>query len=234
MDDVAHTFHVLEQAPGIVKVADRTASFFPSSYWASFNVPSDREIYDLLGFGLKDPTDIKYALELYEDAPRAVMLREGQEAVDSVVAMRHLIALNDWAHDPRSLGHAFVAVAGRGDLEPEHELTPEEEYLDVSPIFSPLEGAIDGKVVSVREVFHDGAQHLSLHARVGPTHDQQPPFCWEERLGSRPECFEFAWDRLSPGTLLAEAVVVTGGVGGSGTPGPPLLRGGGRGGGGGK
>jgi len=43
-----------------VKITDRSSTLFSSpssssfsSYFASYNVPSDREIYDYLGFGLK-------------------------------------------------------------------------------------------------------------------------------------------------------------------------------------
>ena len=47
----------LFQAPDKVKVTDRSSTLFSSSssssYFASYNVPSDREIYDYLGFGLK-------------------------------------------------------------------------------------------------------------------------------------------------------------------------------------
>jgi hypothetical protein len=75
---------------------------------------------------------------------------------------------------------------------------------------------MDAKVVSIREAFSSPDGHLSLHARVGPTHDQQPPFCWAGHededaegtdKGTRPACFRFAWERLSPGKVLAEAIL---------------------------
>jgi hypothetical protein len=37
---------------------------------------------------MQDPYDIKFALELYEEAPRARMLREEQADVDSVEGMK--------------------------------------------------------------------------------------------------------------------------------------------------
>ena len=75
---------------------------------------------------------------------------------------------------------------------------------------------MDAKVVSVREAFFSRDGHLSLHARVGPTHDQQAPFCWaghkeekkeEMEKGTRHACFRFAWERLSLGKVLAEAIL---------------------------
>ena len=135
------------------------------------------------------------------------------------------------------MGHAYLAVAERGDLEAAHTevmLAKDVENaggndplfssssssssrsplssISPSPVFAPLEGAMDAKVVSVREAFFSPDGHLSLHARVGPTNDQQPPFCWvgheeedEEMMdrGTRPACFRFAWERLSPGKVLA-------------------------------
>jgi hypothetical protein len=152
-----------------------------------------------------------------------------------------VIQYNDYEHDPRSLGHPFIAIAGRGDLECTHTQTPThtDTYTDtkqqvISP-FSCLEGAIDAKVVSIREAFGDSIHthtdthtqtdtplpsppHLSFHARVGPTHDQQAPFCWsvnEDEEGEKdrnhihthPHCFVYEWDRLSPGASLAEALM---------------------------
>jgi len=140
------------------------------------------------------------------------------------------------------LGHAYLAVAGRGDLEAAHtevmlakdvEKVKEGESVSTSsssssssrssfssasppPVFAPLEGGMNAKVVSVREVFFSRDGHLGLHARVGPTHDQQAPFCWaghenedeeEKDKGTRPACFRFAWERLSPGKVLAEAIL---------------------------
>lgn len=153
---------------------------------------------------------------------------------------QYLIQYNDYEHDPRSMGHAYLAVAGRGDLEAANtEVMLAKDLEDAtendplfssssssssqsplysispSPVFAPLEGAMDAKVVSVREAFSSPDGHLSLHARVGPTHDQQIPFCWaghEEEdgettdKGTRPACFRFAWERLSPGKVLAEEI----------------------------
>jgi hypothetical protein len=142
------------------------------------------------------------------------------------------------------LGHPFIAIAGRGDLECTHTQTPTHTYTYtytdtkqqvISP-FSCLEGAIDAKVVSIREAFGESihtkrdthtqtdtplsssSPHLSFHARVGPTHDQQLPFCWSvnddeegedtNHIHTHPHCFMYEWDRLSPGALLAEALKV--------------------------
>lgn len=132
---------------------------------------------------------------------------------------QRLIQYNDYMRDSRSLGHAYLAVAGRGDLEISYvnSLKKENEgnfsfaQMNGSP-FASLEGAMDAKVVSVNEAFSSPENHLSLHARVGPTYDQQPAFCWSDHPeevnafenGTHPDCFRFEWERLSPGTLLAD------------------------------
>lgn len=132
---------------------------------------------------------------------------------------QRLIQYNDYMRDSRSLGHAYLAVAGRGDLEISYvnSLKKENEgnfsfaQMNGSP-FASLEGAMDAKVVSVNEAFSSPEIHLSLHARVGPTYDQQPAFCWSDHPeevnafenGTHPDCFRFEWERLSPGTLLAD------------------------------
>ena len=50
----------------------------------------------------------------------------------------------------------------------------------------------------------------SFHARLGPTHDDQPPFCWKQFDGllnkrgrpyfhlGHPECYSFSWETFPP------------------------------------
>lgn len=183
-------------------------------------------------------------MQAREEERKGVGGRIHTSHICSLISFLHpqrLIQYNDYEHDTRSMGHAYLAVAGRGDLEAAHtevmlakdvEEVEEGESVFASssssffrpslssisrpPVFAPLEGAMDAKVVSVREAFFSPDGHLSLHARVGPTHDQQPPFCWaghededaeEMDKGTRPACFRFAWERLSPGKVLAEAIL---------------------------
>jgi Phospholipase B len=86
-------------------------------------------------------------------------------------------------------------------------------------------GAIDGKVTSAR-MLQDAWEGLiksqgktdppnpgiQTYARLGPTHDDQPPFCWNQFDGDlnrdkrnkpfrhvgQPECFNFKWVAMPP------------------------------------
>lgn len=87
------------------------------------------------------------------------------------------------------------AISCRQDLEP----NPLNRY--------PF-GAIDGKVSSVQSVM--SRAHPVIMARMGPSHDDQPPFCWAEFDANRnkrggqffhvghPECFDFDWQVIPP------------------------------------
>ena len=97
-----------------------------------------------------------------------------------------LINLNNWQEDPLSEDDSCKAIACRRDLES----APSARYPS---------GGLDGKAASVM-----GTRRAALPvvmARVGPTSDDQAPFCWsalpEEYVHrGQTDCFEFVWTNV--------------------------------------
>eukprot|EP01036_Dinobryon_divergens_P028533 gene28533-37491_t len=186
----ADLFWVLEEIPGEL-VAD--------GYWASYNVPyfesisvhSGTAMACRLQRSLANNTDNCWA-----DAPRANIFRERQGDLTSVEGLGDLLYYNDWKNDPLSQADPCKAIACRRDLEPAEK----DRYPS---------GLIDAKVSSVRK-FRESSLHSKgregpaaaatafVRARLGPTNDLQPTFCWSGlethyvHLG-QPDCFDYAW-----------------------------------------
>mmetsp|Transcript_5079 Transcript_5079/g.15062 ORF Transcript_5079/g.15062 Transcript_5079/m.15062 type:complete len:190 (+) Transcript_5079:2-571(+) len=114
--------------------------------------------------------------------PRAKLFRQLQGNVTSIESMQRVMGWNDYRHSSVSGGDPMKAIMARGDLA------------------GHASGGIDSKASSAA-LYRGG---MATFARVGPTHDDLPPFCWSaspEALPHRgqPDCFSFSWERLWPG-----------------------------------
>ena len=84
------------------------------------------------------------------------------------------------------------AIACRGDLEP-------------NPSSRGAYGAIDAKVTSATSAkFNNGFAPFYM-ARVGPSYDQQVPFCWSNvqneasySHAGQPDCYTYPWQAFPP------------------------------------
>lgn len=186
----ANLFTVLEEIPGDVMYQDMSQSLYKSTYWASYNIPFFDEIY--IESGNKAACDAgsvsgNYG-NCYDSCPRANIFRSRYDSVLSLSDMQNMINYNDWQTDPNSLGDPCNAIACRRDLEPSES----SRY--------PA-GGLDGKVLSVMSsIKQNNPQGPVIMARVGPTNDDQPPFCWsnvenesEFSHTGQPDCFQYQW-----------------------------------------
>ena len=98
--------------------------------------------------------------------------------------MARVIAWNDYQHDPIATGPG-EAISMRGDLEKGD---------------ARAGGGIDAKFSTLSAA----AAGLVSHGRAGPTHDDQPTFCWTEPFAhetshvGHPRCFDFEWGSFTP------------------------------------
>lgn len=168
-----------------------------STYFASYNIPSDPQAYRVMGYErlLVEDGDIGS----YEQSPRARLFKQLQGSIKNVEDMERVCQYNNYLKNDLSQGHPAFSIAARADLE--HNLT--------SWLFSAY-GAIDGKVVSYIDAFQSPDGATPIHARLGPTSDDVEHFCWGSKssFGSiiktgHPDCYKFVWDKLQPLDLTA-------------------------------
>jgi len=170
---------IVEQIPGLVVGADQTSVLKSQSYWASYNIPFYKEIFDMSGY----PQMVaKYGDDFtYNHCPRANIFRRNQTMVQDVEHMKSIMRYNNFEHDPLSEGTGSGAICARVDLNPTGAM--------------PF-GCTDSKITSVARV-HSG----KVEAICGPTADQQPPFSWANWTAyphkGMPEVFDFPWFTLS-------------------------------------
>jgi hypothetical protein len=182
---------VLEEMPGLVHSEDVTPVLLRDGYWASFNQPYFDDISAASGAPaqcVRDP-DSCAATD-----PRALIFAEKQAAVTSLDDLQLLLGYNRFQSDATGNGDACAgAIACREDLATARR--------DRYPF-----GATDGKVSSALLADEEGGP--SMTARLGPTSDDQPMFCWSSfdldagdktysHLG-QPDCFDFHWQSFPP------------------------------------
>ncbi|XP_047416542.1 putative phospholipase B-like 2 [Sciurus carolinensis] len=163
---------VLEQLPGLVVVADRTADLYHRTYWASYNIPSFETVFNASGL---QALVAQYGDWFsYDKNPRAQIFQRNHSLVRDVDSMIRLMRYNDFLHDPLSLCKACCpqpngenAISARSDLNPANGSYP------FQALRQRLHGGIDVKVTSLSL-----AKVLGLWAASGPTWDQVPPFQW--------------------------------------------------------
>jgi len=103
--------------------------------------------------------------------------------------MKKLMMQNKYDTDPLSEGCPGNAIAGRFDLPPKKPC-----------VMSRLaNGATDSKITSSALM-----KDLACEAIAGPSHDDQPPFNWDDPLWKReahdgqPTVWNFRWMRMLP------------------------------------
>ncbi|GAB1290098.1 Putative phospholipase B-like 2 [Apodemus speciosus] len=165
---------ILEQIPGMVVVADKTAELYKTSYWASYNIPYFESVFNASGL----PALVAQYGDWFSYAknPRAKIFQRDQSLVEDMDSMVRLMRYNDFLHDPLSLCEACSpkpnaenAISARSDLNPANGSYP-FQALRQRP-----HGGIDVKVTSSAL-----AKDMGMLAASGPTWDQCPPFQWSK------------------------------------------------------
>jgi len=161
---------VLEQLPGLVTSADATDVLKSQGYWASYNSPYFKQIYEASG----TPKMVeKYgSFFSYNEAPRAKIFARDQGNVEDIESMMKLMRYNDYQHDEFSKCNncnppysAVSAISARGDLNPANGTYP-------FPIIGHrVSAGIDMKLTTL-----DLFLLQQFIAIAGPTYDPLPSF----------------------------------------------------------
>jgi len=169
---------IVEQIPGYVEGADLTSVFNEQGYWASYNIPYFKFIFDISGYAAMEK---QYGSQFsWSQCPRANIFRRNQTDVVTFEDMKMLMRYNNWEYDELSMGDPANAISSRIDLEPKSGAQPF--------------GGTDSKIANAAMV-----SELACAAICGPTAVQQPPFSWSNWENSSwphfgmPTTFDFDW-----------------------------------------
>mmetsp|Transcript_28081 Transcript_28081/g.71581 ORF Transcript_28081/g.71581 Transcript_28081/m.71581 type:complete len:618 (-) Transcript_28081:213-2066(-) len=177
------TLWIVEQMPGFFVQQDVTM-YLELGYWASFNRPFSRRVFEESGYA---DMEKKYGLYYsHDETARSKIFRRDHTKVIDITSLKAFMRYNDWQNDPFSGGNAEDQIAARYDLI-EGKLPPLHDPRMAG-------GAIDAKVVAYSDVM-EGKTHIIS----GPTHSVQPPFVWTEEWAKsmpnrgQPRHFAFDW-----------------------------------------
>jgi hypothetical protein len=184
-------FTVLEEMPGKIHWEDMTQHLIEKSYWASYNNPYFKDIRDMTG---QTALCIKNSFECYQTDPRGQIFHKLQANVQNIADFRVVMQYNHWQTDELSMKDSCRSIACRADLE-----------VDLA-LWGP-HGAVDAKVssFSLSSSLYEENKIPVVFAKIGPTHDSQPPFCWDQfkdvtdlagqdlQHNGHPACFTYDW-----------------------------------------
>jgi len=155
---------ILEEMPGMIHVEDMTSKLKKDTFWPSFNVPYFKDIWKNMGY-----------TQRYDEAVRYKLFSALQTNIKTMADFRYVMQWNK-PKSPLSGGNPGNAIAKRSDLLYYHGKF----------------GGIDGKVASAKKVLAN-LDSIPVQARVGPTHDDVGPFCWEHPPAGQTQCFNYDW-----------------------------------------
>eukprot|EP01031_Cornospumella_fuschlensis_P031932 gene31932-38607_t len=180
---------VFEEVPGLVHIDDMTSTLRSQGYWPSYNVPYFPDIFNASGYARVCEHSKG---ECYDTAPRAYLFKQYQHTVTDVSTGEQLLSYNQFQTDAASQGDSCNAIACRGDLEPD-------------AASRAAFGALDAKVSSALQAARYPGSPPVILARLGPTHEGQPVFCWSQVQdesdyvhNGQPDCFDFAPIQVPP------------------------------------
>merc|ERR1719498_681435 len=167
-------FHVFESMPGYAMYRDLTTLLIENGYWASYNIPYFEEIYRIAGYD-KMNNATAWDTYNYKKNPRAKMFQQRAKRANTVEEVMKLLQYNKWQKDPLGEYHPSQFIAARGDLE------------DTASSFHWIGGSIDCKVATYTstQMVRENDVHSTgpiVYGRVGPTTDNQDPFCWNNKI----------------------------------------------------
>ncbi|RWS09729.1 putative phospholipase B-like 2 isoform X1 [Dinothrombium tinctorium] len=166
---------IIEQSPGMTQSADVTSVLFNQTYWASYNIPYFKSIYDREGFAEKKKQYGDYYS--YNETARARIFRRDNDKVTDMQSFLKLMRYNNFKNDPLSRCNctppysAKLAIAARDDLNDPNGIYP------IPSLGFGAEGAIDAKLTNA-----ELAASFEMIAVSGPTFDNLPPFQWSTSL----------------------------------------------------
>jgi hypothetical protein len=206
---------VLEEMPGLIHWEDMTQKLIEDGHWASFNNPYFADIAKISG---QDDLCLKDINQCYASDPRKLIFAREEETVTDLESFQEVIAFNKFQHDPLSQNNSCFAIMCRGDLQP--NISMQYPYGGIDAKVSSFRLAVTGGTDEPPENDYDPDRFESIvipevYSRLGPTHDDQTPFCWSKYAHTRdkstwgldkrekpfnhfghPDCFDFEWEQL--------------------------------------
>lgn len=205
------TLWIAEQIPGYVARGDESKQLRQNGYWASYNIPYFREIYDISGY--KAVEEQQGTFWSYTKYARPEIFRRNNTDITDVYGMMRMMRYNNYLYDPLSAipnctgapnnvcetpRTSMLTIASRGDLMTVYNTTA-ENIAHYGPLYSWVAqgcfGATDSKIASWKN-----RRSLTGYIISGPTNDQQPTFRWGEpgvcSGPTPPGCateFDFPW-----------------------------------------
>lgn len=175
--------NVFEEVPGLTHTADMTSVLVQQGYWASYNVPYFPDIAEASGYAKLCKADKDLC---FDTAPRAYIFRDNQAQIKDLSGGNWMLSYNNFQIDAASKNDSCNTIACRGDLEPKVESRG-------------AFGALDTKVSSAVNAKRYPGNAPQIMARLGPTSQQQPKFCWSSISDEssyvhhgQPDCFDFS------------------------------------------
>eukprot|EP00040_Diaphanoeca_grandis_P019558 m.103276 g.103276 ORF g.103276 m.103276 type:complete len:548 (-) comp27487_c0_seq1:126-1769(-) len=166
---------IVEEVPGLIQTEDVTSILMKDLFWPSFNIPFLPDIQKAAGYNKQD----------WESDQRHCLLTQLHKTVTSIDTMEKVMRHNDYKHDSCSQRNPCGgAIACRADL---------------AGVGGQAFGALDAKWASWTSVVKGGQ---NTYAQMGPTHDQQPIFCWSPMTvkphHGHPKCFNYSTVEIAP------------------------------------
>ena len=169
---------IVEQMPGLTRAKDVTYVLREEGYWASYNVPFIKQIYQISGN--EELFRKSGSFYSWNSTARARIFRREESKVTDLKSLYSLMRYNDFKVDPLSKCQEYnqtcsppysadLTIAARNDLN-----DPKGRY----PLYQwghRGEGAIDAKLTNI-----DMVSKMEMIAVSGPTDKQQPPFQWSK------------------------------------------------------
>ncbi|XP_022203029.2 putative phospholipase B-like 2 [Nilaparvata lugens] len=161
-----------EQMPNFYHFEDVTEVMVRNGYWASYNVPYFKEVFEMSGYDeMKRKNGTWFS---HSETPRAKIFARDHGKVTDMDTFMKLLRSNDYRNDPYATCNctppysAAGAVAGRNDLNPYDGKGPQATHR--------LYGAIDAKITNL-SMF----RRYAFSSVAGPTrgtNDDLPVFKW--------------------------------------------------------
>lgn len=163
--------HVLEQLPGQIVYSDVTDVLNNQTYWASYNIPYFKSIFNNSG----QPAFVKKYGDWFthDKNPRAKMFALYHDEVMNMGTLIDLMRYNDFKNDPISSCNCTPPYSAENTIAARSDLNDPNGKYPFGALKQRNHGATDVKATSVVMM-----KSYSMMAECGPTHDQQPYFQW--------------------------------------------------------
>lgn len=167
-------FFIFEQIPGGGHGGDMTAWLREKTYWASYNIPYFKDIYNKCGYPAKVVEWEAKAMS-WEMAARAQIFRRDHRKVTDLASMARLMRYNDFQHDPISSCNCTPPYTSQYSISSRSDLHKKDGVYPFPALAFRDHMGTDVKIASMKML----DDHLGAAIICGPTYDQQPVFEWK-------------------------------------------------------